>query len=335
MMASPSLDELMADPVLGPRLRVALGSHRWSEVLPGDSGSHNWTLRILKYRPARRVSLQVSQAGKPSAIWIMKIWYNRRGETIRHRLDCLARALGPSAVRTPVPSFYEPKAHALVYPFVPGEPLTTILRRGASRWWSAPLARSLAALHGVELGGLGSWGPDKEIALLRDRVEACGDGARRIAMNSLVARLEASAPSPSAEGLIHRDLYDAQVLVQPDGGLYLIDLDDMARGDPMLDLGNFAAHLRLISHWERRPEKLLRVQGRLLREYARATATPAAELSRRFTWYESAALGRLAAIQLQRGRPEMAEKLAKKGREILDGDLNLTDANDEQEKAVL
>ena len=44
-------------------------------------------------------------------------------------------------------------------------------------------------------------------------------------------------------GTLHRDFYPEQVLVDGER-LYLLDLDLCALGDPALDIGNFAAHLR-------------------------------------------------------------------------------------------
>lgn len=43
--------------------------------------------------------------------------------------------------------------------------------------------------------------------------------------------------------VVHGDLYAAQVLVQEDFSLALVDLDDFGMGDPALDAANFSAHL--------------------------------------------------------------------------------------------
>lgn len=43
--------------------------------------------------------------------------------------------------------------------------------------------------------------------------------------------------------LAHNDFYDDQMLQLPDGRLALVDFEDIAAGDPMLDIGNFLAHL--------------------------------------------------------------------------------------------
>lgn len=44
--------------------------------------------------------------------------------------------------------------------------------------------------------------------------------------------------------MAHNDFYDDQLLLVEDGRIALVDLEDIAPGDPMLDVGNFLAHLR-------------------------------------------------------------------------------------------
>ncbi len=58
--------------------------------------------------------------------------------------------------------------------------------------------------------------------------------------NSLDAFVQFWSPSCVA----HNDFYDDQMLVFEDGRIALVDFEDIAPGDPMLDVGNFLAHLR-------------------------------------------------------------------------------------------
>ncbi len=44
--------------------------------------------------------------------------------------------------------------------------------------------------------------------------------------------------------LSHNDFYDDQMLALPDGRIALVDFEEAGPGDPMLDIGNFLAHLR-------------------------------------------------------------------------------------------
>ena len=53
-------------------------------------------------------------------------------------------------------------------------------------------------------------------------------------------------------GIAHNDFYDDQMLVLRDGRIALVDFEEAGPGDPMLDVGNFLAHLRWASHFGRK-----------------------------------------------------------------------------------
>ncbi len=330
LMKSPELSELLGDPVLGSRLRSALTSARWSDVLVGAAPSvEAWDVRVLKYRPERRLCarLGLMRSEGPDApsdsSWILKIWYNRRGERIDRRLRQLTSMLAgeaalnsgrdpgsASGLRVPAPCFYEPKAHGLVYPWIEGATLTELLRRGNASLWVKPFARALVRLHRSDLDDLKSRTPTDELALISKAIAADGFPPEAIAALGLIlAKLSRDAPAFQSTATLHRDLYDQQVLRLGDGAFYMIDLDDMASGDPMLDLGNFTAHVHLITHWRRRPEKLARLRDRLLREYAKAAGEPVSSFHARYRWYEAVALARLAIHQARRARRERSLEL--------------------------
>ena len=48
-------------------------------------------------------------------------------------------------------------------------------------------------------------------------------------------------------GVAHNDFYDDQMLILPDGRVALVDFEEAGPGDPMLDVGNFLAHLKWAS----------------------------------------------------------------------------------------
>ena len=54
--------------------------------------------------------------------------------------------------------------------------------------------------------------------------------------------------------MAHNDFYDDQMLVLPDGRIALVDFEEAGPGDPMLDVGNFLAHLRWGAHFGREKE---------------------------------------------------------------------------------
>lgn len=68
--------------------------------------------------------------------------------------------------------------------------------------------------------------------------------AARGAFSQVTAVLDAFNRSWEPVGMAHNDFYDDQLLVLPDGRIVLVDFEEAAPGDPMLDVGNFLAHLR-------------------------------------------------------------------------------------------
>ena len=54
--------------------------------------------------------------------------------------------------------------------------------------------------------------------------------------------------------MAHNDFYDDQMLVLPDGRIALVDFEEAGPGDPILDVGNFLAHLRWGAHFGREKE---------------------------------------------------------------------------------
>ncbi len=80
-----------------------------------------------------------------------------------------------------------------------------------------------------------------------------GDAAQHIlaeAVNSLEPFVKSWRPSHLAQN----DFYDDQMLVLPDGRISLVDFEEAGPGDPMLDVGNFLAHLSWGAHFRRKKE---------------------------------------------------------------------------------
>lgn len=68
-------------------------------------------------------------------------------------------------------------------------------------------------------------------------------------LKGIVDSLNPFVKSWKPSGMAHNDFYDDQMLLMEDGRLALVDLEDIAPGDPTLDVGNFLAHLRWYSRF--------------------------------------------------------------------------------------
>ena len=82
-----------------------------------------------------------------------------------------------------------------------------------------------------------------------------GDSLQRV--NEISAALKPFVRSWRPSTMSHNDFYDDQLLLLENGKIALVDLEDIGPGDPMLDVGNFLAHLR----WSMRSGNAVRAEN--------------------------------------------------------------------------
>ena len=63
-------------------------------------------------------------------------------------------------------------------------------------------------------------------------------------LNDATSALDGFVESWRPSHMAHNDFYDDQMLVLPDDRVALVDFEEAGPGDPLLDVGNFLAHLR-------------------------------------------------------------------------------------------
>lgn len=197
-------------------------------------------LEELKRKPGRRTT---SRAVGPKGRAIVKVYASERAPIVASRLSALAA--GPREPEVPRVLLCVPKAHLVVLSEVPGVPLReallgghleTCARAGAviGGWHSAWQGRFPDALVPHTVG--------REHEILSTRIER--------APPELAAAVRATlrdVPGGDwyAATVVHRDLYEEQILV--DERIGLIDLDDAALGPAELDVGNFVGHIDLLA----------------------------------------------------------------------------------------
>jgi Phosphotransferase enzyme family len=215
-------------------------------------------LEELKRKPGRRRTVR---AVGPRRHAIVKVYRSDRAPLVAARVRALGA--GPDEPEVPEVLHVDPGLRLVVLSEVVGPPLRSALlagdlaecaRAGAALgcwhafWWGEsppPLAP-----HGVEreLDILSGWA-DRAVSAIGDRVRAV-------------------APALSSEWpiatVVHRDLYEEQIILGPHVGL--IDLDDAALGPPELDVGNLLGHLDLLAL--RAPRDLSPAEQALLEGYA-------------------------------------------------------------------
>ena len=121
-----------------------------------------------------------------------------------------------------------------------------------------------------------------------------------------VKALDPFTESWRAAGTAHNDFYDDQLVMLPEGKIALVDIEGAGPGDPMLDVGNFLAHLKWSSQVSRR--------GNSFGEYHDAFREEALQ---RFRWAESdlglreaICLFRICTNAVRHPRDDWRERLA-------------------------
>jgi len=159
----------------------------------------------------------------------------------------------PSAIRVPRLLGYHERRRFLLMTAVPGRSLMELMERNptAVEAHVARVGTALAEFQRLETPGLevhDSLAELRVLASARARV-AEGDLPLRLVeefdgLCRMVGHALSRVQSGAARRLLHRDLHPAQILPF-DGGMGLIDLDDLAMGEAELDLGNLSAHFYL------------------------------------------------------------------------------------------
>jgi len=79
-----------------------------------------------------------------------------------------------------------------------------------------------------------------------------GDEDAQNALNGVIGPLDSFVASWQPTSTAHNDFYDDQMLVLPEGKVAVVDFEEAGLGDPMLDAGNFLAHLRWSAEFSRK-----------------------------------------------------------------------------------
>jgi Ser/Thr protein kinase RdoA (MazF antagonist) len=196
-------------------------------------------LEDLKYKPGRRRTLRAHGARGTA---IVKQYSSGRTNTVALRVASLASGLSEPLVPR-VLAIDPDEEHIVVLTDVPGAPLRiAVLERDASE--CARVGEVLGRWHSFWRGAvppvLRPHSPARELEILYERASAAepriGDRVR-----TAVERCDLQW---SADTVIHRDLYEEQVLLSERVGL--IDLDDVAKGPAELDIGNLLGHVDLL-----------------------------------------------------------------------------------------
>jgi Ser/Thr protein kinase RdoA (MazF antagonist) len=196
-------------------------------------------LERLKHKPGRRETLRASGPGGSA---IVKLYASDRAPVVASRVGALGA--GPPEPLVPAVLHLDAERHLVVLSDVPGTPLREALLAGdeaTCRRAGAALGRWHAAWSGVQPAALRPHTAERELRILRARA----DGAGPAVASAVQRALGELAGEWRCSTVVHRDLYEEQVLAGEQVGL--IDLDDAALGPPELDVGNLLGHVDLLA----------------------------------------------------------------------------------------
>lgn len=244
-------------------------------------------VEVLKDKPGRRRTVRVHGVNRSV---IVKAYASARAPVVAARIRALANS--PDALETPQVLLLDEEEAIVVLTEVPGMPLSrAILDDDLGPCWRA--GEALGRWHRRWTGNV----PDTLSAHSVERELAIIDTRARLAPPEVAAMARSAAHRVSAvwaaSTVVHRDLYEEQIMVG--NAIGLIDLDDAAAGPPELDVGNLLAHLSLLGH--RHHHDVRPVRTALLAGYR--TAGPSLDDSRLHQCERLSAI-RLACIHGQR-----------------------------------
>ena len=178
------------------------------------------------------------------------------------------------------------------------QPAPGLILDGLESLWSVPEGESASPPFNLE----GAYRRAKGI--LSHSVRRHDDGWRDY--QRAVEALDPFIGDWRATGTAHNDFYDDQLVMLPEGKIALVDIEGAGPGDPVLDVGNFLAHLKWSSQVSRR--------GKSFGEYYDAFR---GETLQRFRWAESdlrlreaVCLFRICTNAVRHPRDDWREKLA-------------------------
>jgi hypothetical protein len=207
--------------------------HVLSEREPGAGG-----LELVRYKPARKALLRYSSSA--GAVYAKLHAGDRGGVVLR-----AGRALEAAAAPTATPLAYLPDLRMVVHAEAPGTRLGEL--RGTPRFDGglAAAGEALRRLQAVGVPGLPvhTWMDEaaelvaaaRAVAVLRPDLEV---DATRLAERAIGSLTDVGPELATAHGDFSED---QPLVVEP--GAVLLDLDEIRAAHPLLDVGNFLAHL--------------------------------------------------------------------------------------------
>ncbi|MCY3896712.1 MAG: aminoglycoside phosphotransferase family protein [Chloroflexi bacterium] len=198
-------------------------------------------VEVVRYRPGSRAVLRHSTGKVTFYVRVMR-------PALVSRLTAAAEVIGCSEFVVPRLAGHWDDGGVVWLSRIPGTNLRRYIRRGRpphpsvlldglDSLWSVPIK----ADSGRPCNLKGLYRRAKRILRHATR----GSAEARRSLQSAARILDPFVAAWQPTSLAHNDFYDDQMLLLPDGRIALVDFEETGPGDPMLDVGNLLAHLRI------------------------------------------------------------------------------------------
>jgi len=239
-----------------PQMRTCLDSNAMlARLQKHASGRRAWDrvrCDLVGFKPGRRAAIRYdcrNGSASHSARFIAKSHHRRPAPDSAAMLARLREGLrSETRGRVDVPRAVEycDDIHTTLFAWQPGRGAAD--GKGLTPRRAREAMQALAALHRVELAGLGTFSVEQELKIARRWLSALRLARPELADRgaALLGRLDRLSKTIDARlcTTIHRDFYEKQ-LIWSKNHIAILDLDTLVRGHPALDLGNFLAHYYL------------------------------------------------------------------------------------------
>lgn len=213
-------------------------------------------IMTMRYKPERRAVIRCdtkavnreTEKRKPLSVF-MRIYAEDDGRRIfeaHRKIYDMSRSSGLFSV--PRPIAYIPDRKLFVMEAIRGRQLLDELKGDNGVTAVTRTAFALASLQGFDKVEA----EEKSWENCMVEAAATGEMVTRILpdqaepADNILNELKRGHDSSFGKGLVHGDFYHGQVLYD-DQDISIFDFDRLARGDTLMDVGNFIAHLRLLN----------------------------------------------------------------------------------------
>jgi aminoglycoside phosphotransferase len=236
------------DPAM-PWLAELMDSQQAKELVPELGQRQLLAIEIVNYRPEIRCTARyrfAASEAEPVRVVYGKTYADERGRMVYDNLRMLQRqSQSTSAFVMPEALAYAADRRTLWLEGLPGQALAALdFTAGVTEKVQA-LANALADFHQLTPPHLPAITLRQQLQELQKKADKLSHAYPDIQpeLSSLLAELRQNRPEFETLGLIHGDFHIDQLLVLSSGRLALFDYDELALGDPLQDLANFAADL--------------------------------------------------------------------------------------------